>query len=600
MEQVHSFSVGIAGESGEGIMLAGDILALAAARQNVHMSSVRVFPAEVRGGPSLHRTRYGTDHVYNQGGLYDVFIALSNSHYELHRGSIAPHAVVMLEGDPAAFDPLAAYPELRGRTVYVVPMEKLAREEIKDVRTKNMVAVGACAALFGFGREGIEQNLAERYRRKDEKIFRNNLGGFVAGYKFATEHLVKKDPFVLKPAEGDGLLIVSGNEAIGMGGLMAGCRFFGGYPITPASEVMEFMAAELPKVGGVMYQAEDEIASIGMVLGAAFAGVRAMTSTSGPGLSLMTELLGLAGMAEIPCVVVDVQRGGPSTGLPTKTEQSDFALSLALSHGDSPKVIMAPISIHDCFDIMFRAFEVAERYQVPVIVLSEQALGHRRADLPKSMLREMKEFSLKREPRVWNKETYLRFQMTENGLSPRSFPGEKGGAHVITGLEHGENGGPRHDPENRKAMMDKRWRKLATIASEYREPPFVFGPDGAELGIIAWGATAGAVREAVELAGRDGLPVQAIYPKILFPNPDRDLRPFIRKHKVLAVLEENQSGQYANFLESIYGAELGFRPERILKYDGNAFRPDDVLSAVRAIAEKHRLVHSKGASAACG
>jgi 2-oxoglutarate ferredoxin oxidoreductase subunit alpha len=564
------------------------------------MSSVRVFPAEVRGGPSLHRTRYGTDHVYNPGGLYDIFVALSNAHYELHRNSIAPHAAVMLEGDPDTFDPVAAYPELAGRTVYVVPMEKIARDEIKDPRAKNMVAVGACACLYDFSREGIEENLAERYRRKDEKIYRNNLGGFVAGYKYAQERLVKNDPYKLKPAEGEGLLIVSGNEAIGMGGLMAGCRFFGGYPITPASEVMEFMAAELPKVGGVMYQAEDEIASIGMVLGAGFSGVRSMTSTSGPGLSLMTELLGLAGMAEIPCVVVDVQRGGPSTGLPTKTEQSDLNLSLALSHGDAPKVIMAPISIHDCFDIMFRAFDVAERYQVPVIVLSEQALGHRRADLPKSMLRELQEFSLKREPRVWEKENYLRFQLTESGISPRAIPGDRGGAHVITGLEHGENGGPRHDPENRKAMCDKRWRKLATIEREFRDAPYFFGPEEAALGIIGWGATAGAVREAVEIANHEGLSVRAMYPRILFPNLDHDLRPFIQKHKVVAVLEENQSGQYAGFLQSIYGAELGFRPERILKYDGNAFRPDEVLSALRAIAGKHGLAKGKGVGAARG
>ena len=308
----------------------------------------------------------------------------------------------------------------------------------------------------------------------------------------------------------------------------------------------------------------------------------------------MTELLGLAGMAEIPCVVVDVQRGGPSTGLPTKTEQSDFSLALALSHGEAPRVLMAPISIHDCFDIMFRAFDVAEKYQVPVIVLSEQALGHRRADLPKAMLRELKEVSLKREPVVWDKETYARYQLTENGISPRAIPGDQGGAHVITGLEHGENGGPRHDPENRKAMMDKRRRKLETIEREFDESPYYFGPDDASLGIIGWGATAGAVREAVELCGREGLKVQAMYPKMLFPNVDRHLRPFIQKHRVVAVLEENEGGQYAGFLQSIYGAELGFRPERILKYDGNAFRPDEVLAAVRGIAEKHGL--TKGAA----
>jgi len=333
-----------------------------------------------------------------------------------------------------------------------------------------------------------------------------------------------------------------------------------------------------------------------MVLGAGFAGVRAMTATSGPGLSLMAELLGLSAMAEIPAVVVDVQRGGPSTGLPTKTEQSDFSLAVALSHGDAPKVVMAPISVRDCFDIMFRAFDLSERFQVPVVVLTEQALGYRRTDLPKSMLREAKEFAVKHPPKTWDKASYLRYQVTENGVSLRAIPGEKGGAHVVTGLEHGENGGPRHDPENRKIQMDKRWRKLDAIA-ENAEDPYVFGAEDAPLGIIAWGATAGAVREAVELAAREGLSVQAIYPKILYPNVDRHLRPFIKRHKVVAVLEENQSGQYANLLQSIYGAELGFAPERITRYDGSAFRPDEVLAAVREIAAKHGLSRAKTAGA---
>jgi 2-oxoglutarate/2-oxoacid ferredoxin oxidoreductase subunit alpha len=588
MQQVHDFAVGIAGESGEGIMLAGDILALAATRSNVHISSVRVFPAEVRGGPSLHRTRYGTDHVYNQGSLYHIFVAISSPHYEQHRASIAPDAVIVMDGDPDTFDPVSVYPELAGRTVYVVPMDKLAREEIKDPRAKNMVAVGACSALFNFPKEQIEQNLAERYRRKDEKIYLNNLGGFLAGHRYASERLVKKDPYALKPVEGEGLLVLSGNEAIGMGALFAGCRFFGGYPITPASEVMEFMAAQLPKVGGCMLQAEDEIASIGMVVGASFAGVRAMTSTSGPGLSLMTELLGLSAMAEIPCVVVDVQRGGPSTGLPTKTEQGDFNLALALSHGDLPKVLLAPISVHDCFDIMFQAFDIAERFQVPVIVLTEQALGHRRADLPKSMLRSAKETDVKRVPQDFDPASYLRFALTDNGVSPRAVPADRGGAHVVTGLEHGENGAPRHDEANRTMMMEKRWRKLDAIALEHGTP-WRFGPDEAEIGIIGWGATAGAVREAVEVANQTGISVAAIYPKILFPNPDEAIRPFIQKHRVVVVLEENQTGQYANFLQSIYGADLGFKPERILKYDGAPFRPDDVLSALREVAARNGI-----------
>ncbi len=309
-----------------------------------------------------------------------------------------------------------------------------------------------------------------------------------------------------------------------------------------------------------------------------------MTSTSGPGVSLMAELLGLSSMAEIPAVVVDVQRGGPSTGLPTKTEQGDLTLALAMSHGEGPKAILAPISIHDCFDVMFKAFDIAEKYQVPVIVLSEQALGHRRADLPKGILHEIPQFDPKRPVREFDPATYARYQVTENGVSLRSLPGDKGGAYVATGLEHAENGAPRHDAENRKIQMDKRERKLAAIAEEHATP-FFFGREDSEIGIIGWGATAGAVREAVSLANASGLSVSALYPKILFPNPDAALRPYIQRHKTILVVEENQTGQYANFLQSIYGGELGFRPQRLNKYDGTPFGPGEILVKIREVAK---------------
>jgi 2-oxoglutarate ferredoxin oxidoreductase subunit alpha len=237
---------------------------------------------------------------------------------------------------------------------------------------------------------------------------------------------------------------------------------------------------------------------------------------------------------------------------------------------------------------MFEAFDLAERYQVPVVVLTEQALGHRRTDLPKAMLRDLKEVFAKRVPQEFDPTSYFRFALTESGVSPRAVPGDKGGAHVVTGLEHGENGAPRHDEENRKVMMDKRWRKLDAIAKEHGTP-WRFGSDTADIGIIGWGATAGAVREAVEVANNTGLSVAAIYPKILYPNPDEAIRPFIRKHRVIIVLEENQTGQYANFLQSIYGADLGFKPERINKYDGAPFRPDDVLAGLRDIAARHGI-----------
>jgi 2-oxoglutarate ferredoxin oxidoreductase subunit alpha len=270
-----------------------------------------------------------------------------------------------------------------------------------------------------------------------------------------------------------------------------------------------------------------------------------------------------------------------------------------LSHGDGPKVVLAPISIHDCFDIMFKAFDIADKYQVPVIVLTEQALGHRRTDLSKGILKGIPSYSLQRPAQTFDPEAYARYRLTENGISPRSVPGDRGGAHVVTGLEHAENGAPRHDPENRKIQMDKRARKMPGIAQEYGDA-WRFGPDKAEIGIIGWGATAGAVREAVDRANAEGISVAALYPKILYPNPDHVLRPFIERSRVLLVVEENQSGQYANYLQSIYGAECGFRPERLNKYDGTPFQPGEVLSRIREVAGMHSRAAAVPASAPSG
>jgi 2-oxoglutarate ferredoxin oxidoreductase subunit alpha len=307
-------------------------------------------------------------------------------------------------------------------------------------------------------------------------------------------------------------------------------------------------------------------------------------------------------MAEIPSVIVDVQRGGPSTGLPTKTEQSDLNMALYGGHGEFPRVVMAPISIRDCFNVMRRAFEVAELYQVPVIVLSEQALGHRRATLSKKLLEQTPIAPVARPLQTWEP-GYTRFQITDSGISLRALPGDPGGMHHITGLEHWDFGGPADEPANRTLMVQKRFRKLRNLDRRYGGV-FAFKGDGAlqrhhattddeasrlssavatfrgQVGIIGWGATAGVVREAVARAERRGIDCAAIFPRLIFPHHDLTIRPFIEGHQRIIVLEENFTGQYARFLAHHYD----FIPHTLNKYDGLPFMPDQVLHKIEEVA----------------
>jgi 2-oxoglutarate ferredoxin oxidoreductase subunit alpha len=488
--------------------------------------------------------------------------------------------VLLIDGEPEK--PIEAlHPELAGRIVYQVPMERIAKKEVGEPKAKNMVAVGAATALFGFSRELIERQLTERFRKRGEKTLADNLKAFTAGFDFASKNIEKRDPYCLTSVEGKDLLVISGNEASALGAVYAGCRFFAGYPITPASEIMELLAHELPLVGGAMVQAEDEIASMGMVLGGAFAGVRSMTATSGPGLSLMAELIGLASMAEVPCVIVNVQRGGPSTGLPTKTEQADLTLALAASHGDAPHVLLAPLSVRDCFEIMDMAFEIAEAYQIPVIVLSEQALGFRKMDLPQSLLRDHPRVDVRPvTAQILEDVKYLRYQITENGISPRTVPGQRGGAHVATGLEHAEDGKPAYDPSTRIAMMEKRQRKLDGIVRDYASVARLGYPKP-EIGLFVCNSTADSIQDAVETACASGIRAAGLIPRLIYPSPNDEIRSFVASCKKVIVAEGNMTGQYAAFLRS---QVPGFDPLQLNRYDGLPVTPAEVLAKIQEVA----------------
>jgi len=356
---------------------------------------------------------------------------------------------------------------------------------------------------------------------------------------------------------------------------VAGCRFFSCYPITPATDIANWLSRHLPKVNGVVVQAEDEIASLGQVIGASFAGVKAMTGTSGPGLDLMVELLGFASMAELPIVIADVQRGGPSTGLPTKSEQADLFLAAKGGHGDFPRIVLAAATIEDCFYLTVEAFNLAERYQIPVILLSDGALASRTEKIKRPDLSKIR--IVNREAYSGNGE-YQRYAVTETGISPISVPGQAGGRYMATGLEHSETSAPKYSSDYHEKMTEKRFRKIATIEDEFPEPESEGDKDG-DLGIISWGLTQCAVREAMKECADKGLRVRALYPKLIFPVPVKAIQRFASTVKKVLVPELNYQGQFAELLTT----HAGVNAIRFNLYGGLPFTPAQIREKITEV-----------------
>jgi 2-oxoglutarate/2-oxoacid ferredoxin oxidoreductase subunit alpha len=362
--------------------------------------------------------------------------------------------------------------------------------------------------------------------------------------------------------------------------LFAGCRFFGGYPITPSSEIMQFLDREIWKYGGAVLQAEDEIAGVAAAVGASYAGVKAMTATSGPGMSLKTEVLGLATLAELPLVVVNVQRGGPSTGIPTKSEQADLFQAVFSAHGDVVRPVLAPSSVADTFAVTVEAFNLAETYQTPVVLLSDQEIAQRKETVEPI---EASAFPVahRRTPSEQDLASYARFRMTDSGVSPLSHPGMEGGAYLAAGIEHNEKGAPTASGEVHAVMNEKRIRKLAPLRAR-RDLFDVVGPERAPLGLVAWGSVAGVAREAVSLAAREGLEVKLLVPRLLYPVAEEIYAGFFASVERGLVVEQSHQGQLFRVLRMFVDMPAGVTA--FARSAANPISPQDVLTRLRELA----------------
>jgi 2-oxoglutarate ferredoxin oxidoreductase subunit alpha len=574
----------IAGEAGEGVLITGQMVTQATARAGYYVLTDSVPPAEIKGGYSFYQIRLSEQRLRARGDVVDVLLAFNQEAFDNSVGQLRDGGILIY--DSAELNPPA---NDRYRS-YAVPLTDIAKNEVELTLAKNMVAVGVVAGLFGLDPEHVHRLLREsKLAKKGEDILNKNLKAVNLGYAFVQEHVAERGALEVRPSKLEGRIVLSGNHAVALGALVAGCRRYAGYPITPATDIMEFLADELPRLGGAVVQAEDEIAAIGMVLGASYAGQKSMTATSGPGISLMTEMLGLASMAEIPAVVVDCQRSGPSTGMPTRHEQGDLNIAVYGGHGSIQRVVLAPTSVMDCFWQTVNAFNLAEEFQLPVVVLQDTVLAVRTESIPRPDLASVKIVNRRvfayrdtgdgKEPgydAASGPEHYLRYQITPDGVSPMAIPGTPGGAYVATGLEHTQAANTSSDARNHSAMTEKRFRKLDGVV-EKAPPAHEYGDPTAEIGFLTWGSTFGVVAEAIDRLAARGIKAHALAPRMLWPLPTHQIEPFLRGKRRVIVPEVNFTGQFAQLLKTRY-QNVDFI--RLNVYGGQPFDVSRVVDAV--------------------
>jgi 2-oxoglutarate ferredoxin oxidoreductase subunit alpha len=578
VSRINEAVIRIAGNSQDGIQAIGGFLARLAGRSEQEVMTFMTIPATISGGPSIFQVRIGSGEVLSAGDEADVLLAFYQHSYEDHIGSLKKGGIVLFDSDH-----VEPKPEWQKDYHHVgIPISSLTVEAIggtaKD-KGKNIYALGLIARMFDLNVPKLEKLIAERFGGKDESIVKNALAAFHAGYAYDTGNLLETFKFTDSPAKGGRQVVMNGNEALGYGLIAAGVRFGAGYPITPWTDVMELLRRELPKYGGSFIQCEDEIASVSMAMGASYAGRVAVTGSSGPGISLKMEAVGWGVMAEVPLVVVDVQRGGPSTGLPTSVEQSDLNIARFGSHGDSPRVVLAPANVEDCFYIAIEAVNIARKYNVPVFILSDQAIATRiEAFLEPDLEKVCQDIS----PDLTPVPDHTPYDLSApDGVVPRVVPGTRiasGKYPVATGLEHDEAGHPTAAPKMHQAMVAKRRKKLLALQATLPVPK-VYGPPEGNVLLVGWGSTQGPIREAVDRARAAGDSVSSLHIKHLNPLPNGLENIFSGFHHVF-VVEMNDEGFYG------YGQLAGLLRARycdprirgINKTDGLTWKVKEILS----------------------
>lgn len=574
--------IGMAGAGGDGIVSAGEALIAAASRDGYYAILTKSFGSQIRGGESSCRLRVAPEPVLSSGGSLHVAVALNWDDF-LRFGAELPvdgNTTVIYEAASGVTTDRLPLGGIAPRHAMAVPIADMARRSAGTDKAKNSVVLGLVAGWFGVAAGSILKGIEKKFARKGAEVLEGNRRAFEAGIAFAAENPIVGARTLAPAAPGAARkLLTDGNEMCAAAAIFAGCQFFGGYPITPSSEIMQMLDREIWKYGGAVMQAEDEIAGVGAAVGASFAGRKAMTATSGPGMSLKTEVLGLATIAELPLVCVNVQRGGPSTGLPTKSEQSDLFQAVFSAHGDVARPVLAPINVEDTFGATVEAFNMAETYQTPVILLSDQEIAQRKETVdPIDTARFTVVERLRAEPTEGG---YERFRFTESGVSPISHPGQAGGNYLASGIEHDETGAPTARGGVHARMNDKRFKKLRPLTA--RADLFIrHGDPLAPLAIIAWGSLAGVGIEALAMAREAGLRAKLLVPRLLYPVAEDIYREFLANVTRGIVVEQSHQGQLYRLLRMFVDLPAGI--ESFCRSGSNPISAHEVKERLRALA----------------
>ena len=568
----------IGGEAGHGIDSTGKIFAQALSRAGRHVFTSKVFASRIRGGYTSYKIRTALVPVQSVVDRMDVLVALTKRTVEENLSQLHDKSLIIYDGERTMmkdFEPPGNMTSLN------VPLQRLA-EEAGGAIMRNIVALGATCAATNFPISNLDESLEKQFSRKGSELVENNKKAALLGYNHIFENYNPSDFGYILECTDSTYVLLNGDEAIGMGAIAAGCRLYAGYPITPATAVMNYIKGRIEHFGGHVIQAEDELSAINMALGAARTGARAMTATSGPGIDLMTETFGLVSMTETPLVICNVMRAGPSTGMPTKQEQGDLNTMLYGGHSECERFILAPTTVAECFHKTVEAFNLAEKYNTPVYLAGDLSLAiTEQTYSPDEFALE----STKRERGLFLTETselepWLNTQGqfkphadTEDGVSPRTLPGIEGGIHMVTGLEHDELGRRTEHPPTREKQVQKRKRKVETAIEkenfDYRE----FGSPDSDILVISWGSNEGAILEAMDQLEQK---IRFLSFPYVFPRPD--ISEAIQNASMVFVIECNASGQFATLLEH----DSLSRVTRILKYDGIRFSADEIAKELNS------------------
>ncbi len=564
-----NFTLLIGGIQGEGVVSTGISLMKALSRRGYYTLSERKFSSRIKGGNThVAITIAKKEEVNSVESCYDMIMAMDQDSIHLNMHQLKPKGILLYDEDIKIDEEWTD-----GLRSIALPLSAIAKKHGK-LFMKNTSVIGCLGKVTGFTYEVLQEMVTEAYGNKGEEVLDQNIAVLKTAFNHASTTISRASFFDSEPAQAKKKMMMIGNEAIAIGAVVAGCRFMAGYPITPASDVMENLALIFPLVGGKTVQTEDEVAAIAMTIGASHAGVRSMTATSGPGMTLMGEGLGLAGMTETPIVVVDAQRAGPSTGMPTKMEQSDLSFLYHAGHGEYAAIILSPSTLQECYEMTVDAFNLADRYQCPVIIMTDLNLS-----LSAKTIDEIS-FS---EPVIDRGQLasteilessydggFTRYQLTENGISARAIPGTKGGQHQVTGLEHNELGRPSDHPENRKAMMDKRMKKTDPLKE--REGIILEGKASGSTLFLTFGSLYGTLKEAWMRTGKN---VDLARIGRIKPLPVKQLETLMDQYEKIIVVECNYHGQLANIINQETGQPQ--KVKSITRYDGKGFSIEEMM-----------------------